>query len=321
MLCFPDAHPRRVSDGGRDGRSRGPAPASAWRPPCARRRPIRNPMPAGILGADGRVRLRRADDQRPGGARDQRPPGRRGARRRCCSGPWRAVIVMAVVLAVQALLFQDGGITALGANIARHGRRRRRSPGSPSPRCRRGGRPVPAGTSSAACSARSRPRWSPPCSRRCGSGCPACTRSCPIVQLMLVSHVAIGLLEAALTGAVLATVVRWRPDLRSRASSGAAAPPRRASPSPEACSASRSPSRRSSRPSRRRCRTGSITPPSGSGFAGRAAASWPAPFAGLRRAVPVIARRSPRPPRASSARSLAAAVAWGVSRGVQAGRS
>ena len=32
-------------------------------------------------------------------------------------GPWRAVIVMAVVLAVQALLFQDGGITALGANI------------------------------------------------------------------------------------------------------------------------------------------------------------------------------------------------------------
>jgi cobalt/nickel transport system permease protein len=28
-----------------------------------------------------------------------------------------------------------------------------------------------------------------------------------------VSHVAIGLLEAALTGAVLATVLRWRPDL------------------------------------------------------------------------------------------------------------
>ena len=32
-------------------------------------------------------------------------------------GPWRGLIVMAVVLAVQALLFQDGGISALGANI------------------------------------------------------------------------------------------------------------------------------------------------------------------------------------------------------------
>jgi hypothetical protein len=30
---------------------------------------------------------------------------------------------------------------------------------------------------------------------------------------MLVTHVGIGLLEAALTGAVLATVIRWRPDL------------------------------------------------------------------------------------------------------------
>jgi hypothetical protein len=35
----------------------------------------------------------------------------------------------------------------------------------------------------------------------------------PMVQFMLVTHVAIGLLEAALTGAVLVTVVRWRPDL------------------------------------------------------------------------------------------------------------
>ena len=31
----------------------------------------------------------------------------------------------------------------------------------------------------------------------------------PVVQLMLASHVAIGLLEAALTGAVLATVAHW----------------------------------------------------------------------------------------------------------------
>lgn len=32
-------------------------------------------------------------------------------------GPWSASIVMTTVLAVQALFFQDGGITALGANV------------------------------------------------------------------------------------------------------------------------------------------------------------------------------------------------------------
>jgi cobalt/nickel transport system permease protein len=32
-------------------------------------------------------------------------------------GPWAAVLVMTVVVAVQALLFQDGGLLALGANI------------------------------------------------------------------------------------------------------------------------------------------------------------------------------------------------------------
>jgi len=32
-------------------------------------------------------------------------------------GPWLACLVLAVVLAVQALMFADGGITALGANV------------------------------------------------------------------------------------------------------------------------------------------------------------------------------------------------------------
>lgn len=32
-------------------------------------------------------------------------------------GPWAGTLVMAAILIVQALLFQDGGITALGANI------------------------------------------------------------------------------------------------------------------------------------------------------------------------------------------------------------
>jgi cobalt/nickel transport system permease protein len=32
-------------------------------------------------------------------------------------GPWRGILVMSVVLAVQALLFQDGGVTAFGTNL------------------------------------------------------------------------------------------------------------------------------------------------------------------------------------------------------------
>jgi cobalt/nickel transport system permease protein len=36
-------------------------------------------------------------------------------------GPWAAVLVMSAILIVQALLFQDGGITALGANILNMG--------------------------------------------------------------------------------------------------------------------------------------------------------------------------------------------------------
>jgi cobalt/nickel transport system permease protein len=36
-------------------------------------------------------------------------------------GPWAASVVLAVVLGVQALLFADGGITALGANVLNMG--------------------------------------------------------------------------------------------------------------------------------------------------------------------------------------------------------
>ncbi len=36
-------------------------------------------------------------------------------------GPWSASIVMAVILILQSLLFQDGGLTALGANILNMG--------------------------------------------------------------------------------------------------------------------------------------------------------------------------------------------------------
>jgi len=43
-----------------------------------------------------------------------------------------------------------------------------------------------------------------------------------ILPVMLVTHVAIGLLEAALTGAILVTVLRWRPDLVAGLDDGSA---------------------------------------------------------------------------------------------------
>jgi cobalt/nickel transport system permease protein len=122
------------------------------------------------------------------------------------------VIVMAVVLAVQALLFQDGGITALGANILDMG---------------------VAASLTAFTVASLSSRWNASLRARVVGGVLGAFAATlvaavltglwlglsglypvvPIVQVMLVSHVAVGLLEAALTGAVLATVVRWRPDL------------------------------------------------------------------------------------------------------------
>ena len=41
-------------------------------------------------------------------------------------GPWLACLVMAVVLVVQAFVFADGGVTALGREHPQHGRDRRR---------------------------------------------------------------------------------------------------------------------------------------------------------------------------------------------------
>src|SRR5215470_9752476 len=40
-----------------------------------------------------------------------------GALLACTLGPWAASVVMIAILAIQALVFQDGGILALGANL------------------------------------------------------------------------------------------------------------------------------------------------------------------------------------------------------------
>jgi cobalt/nickel transport system permease protein len=127
-------------------------------------------------------------------------------------GPWRGLVVIAVVLAVQALLFQDGGVTAYGANLLAMG-----GGGAlggfavaslvdrlvPGVRGRVAGPVAGAfvGTLVGAAFI---------ATALAASGLyPAAT----VLPLMLSVHVPIALLEAALTGAILATVLRWRPDL------------------------------------------------------------------------------------------------------------
>ena len=138
----------------------------------------------------------------------------------------------------------------------------------------------------------------------------------PIVQLMLVTHVAIGLLEAALTGAVLATVIRWRPDLiRGVAADGrissAGAFAAGAMGIALAIAAFVSPFA-SSLPD------GLDRAAERLGFAARAHAEWAAPFAGY--ALPFSASPVVATALAGIAGTLAAAgIAWAVSRGVKSG--
>jgi cobalt/nickel transport system permease protein len=129
-------------------------------------------------------------------------------------GPWRAMLAMATVLAVQALLFQDGGITAFGANFIDMG-----AVGSLTGyavaylagRRLRGLRGVAAGAVLGAFAA-----------TLAGAALVAAWLALSglyplrgILALMLVTHVPIALLEAALTGAILVTLLKWRPDLAS----------------------------------------------------------------------------------------------------------
>jgi cobalt/nickel transport system permease protein len=271
-----------------------------------------NPMPAGILGATAAFVFAAQMINIPVA------PGISGhllaaALAAVLVGPWRAVIVMAVVLAVQALLFQDGGISALGANILDMG--------------------VAAPLAGyAVASLLSRWKASPRGHVVAGVfGAFAATLVAAVltglwlglsglyplvavVQLMLVSHVAIGLLEAALTGAVLATVVRWRPDLlrgltADRSSSTNVALAAGVLGAALAIAAFFSPFA-SALPDGLEHAAGRL------GFASRAAASWPAPFPDY--AMPFLSS----PAMATAAAGvlgtlLVAVVAWGVSRGVK----
>jgi len=127
-------------------------------------------------------------------------------------GPWRALLAVAAVLAVQALLFQDGGILAYGANLVDMGFSccfvgyaiaRVVGYGVSGPRGIAAGAVLgsfAATVSGAVCVS----VW---------LGLSGLYPLAGILPVMLVTHVAIGLLEASLTGAVLVTLLQWRPDL------------------------------------------------------------------------------------------------------------
>ena len=127
-------------------------------------------------------------------------------------GPWRGLLVMAAVLAVQSLMFQDGGVTAFGANLLALG-----------------GAGAVCGFAVAALVARLVPGVrglvaGPVIGAFAGTLCGAAFIALAlaasglyparaVLPVMLSFHVPIALVEAALTGTVLATVVRWRPDI------------------------------------------------------------------------------------------------------------
>ncbi len=139
-------------------------------------------------------------------------------------GPWRAVLVMAVVLALQALLLQDGGFTAWGANLLDMGVAGA-LPGYAVAALVAGAVRGPRGhVAGAAVGAFA--------GTLCGATLTATWLALSglyplrgILPVLLVSHAAIGVLEAALTGAILVTLVRWRPDLVRGAASGPAGRP------------------------------------------------------------------------------------------------
>jgi len=127
-------------------------------------------------------------------------------------GPWRALLAIAAVLAVQALLFQDGGILAYGANLADMGL----SGGFVGYAIARVvGRRVtgPRGIAAGAVLGAFAATVSGAVGVSIWLSLSGLYPLSGILPVMLVTHVAIGLLEAALTGAILVTLLRWRPDL------------------------------------------------------------------------------------------------------------
>jgi cobalt/nickel transport system permease protein len=127
-------------------------------------------------------------------------------------GPSRGLVVMAVVLAVQALLFQDGGVTAFGANLLAMGGAGclgGHAVASLVTRLRPGVRGLVAGPVAGAFVGTLLGAAFIAVSLALSGLYPASE----VLPVLLSLHVPIALLEGALTGAILGTVLRWRPDL------------------------------------------------------------------------------------------------------------
>jgi cobalt/nickel transport system permease protein len=229
-------------------------------------------------------------------------------------GPWRAVLVMAVVLAVQALLFQDGGLSAFGANLLDMGVAGSLvgyAVASAAWRLLPGRRGVAMGGVFGAFAATLSAATLAAVWLSLSGLYPARV----LLPVMLVTHVAIGLLESALTGGILVTILRWRPDLIDGADAGAGV-------------------RRTGALSLGMLGlalavAGFVAPLASSlpdgldrtaqalGFSGRATASWPAPFAGY--VVPGGLPLAMAPVIAGIVGTLAAAaIAWAISRNLSA---
>jgi cobalt/nickel transport system permease protein len=130
-------------------------------------------------------------------------------------GPWTAMLVMSTVLVVQALLFADGGLTALGTNVTLMGvvavavgYAVTRAALAVLPRRPRS--VVPAAAAGALCSV--------PAAALAFTGLYAIGGAVPVplgtlAGAMVGWHVLIGVGEALITAAVLAAVVATRPDL------------------------------------------------------------------------------------------------------------
>lgn len=218
-------------------------------------------------------------------------------------GPWRALVVIAVVLAIQALLFQDGGITSFGANLLDMGVASTLAGYTVASLVTRGVRGVRgiavggvlgafgATLSAAALTA----LW------LSMSGLYPLRMLLPF---MLVTHVAIGLLEAALTGGILVTILKWRPDLVQ----GLAATPGERRPAALAIGllAIAVAVAAFVAPYASALPDGLDRAAEVLGFAGRARAQWPAPLASLAPAVAGVIGTL-----------CAAALAWAISRSLK----
>lgn len=127
-------------------------------------------------------------------------------------GPWRAALVLATVLAIQASLFQDGGLTAFGANLIDLGFAGAFVGFAVAALVLRGMR-GPRGYAVGAMLGAFAATLAGAVLTALWLGASGLYPLRGILIVLLVAHSAIGVLEAVLTGAVLVTVLRWRPDL------------------------------------------------------------------------------------------------------------